>query len=43
MLLVDNALRHELGGACARLGVPLLHVLDPVLEMLHAVRRPGQT
>jgi len=34
--LVDNALRHELDEACARLGVPLLHVLDPVLEMLQA-------
>jgi len=34
--LVDDALRHELDSACARLGVPLLHVLDPVLEMLQA-------
>ncbi|MGO9818981.1 MAG: pyruvate, water dikinase regulatory protein [Acidocella sp.] len=34
--LVDDALRHELDEACARLGVPLLHVLDPVLEMLQA-------
>ncbi|WP_183266595.1 pyruvate, water dikinase regulatory protein [Acidocella aromatica] len=34
--LVDNALRHELDEACARLGVKLLHVLDPVLEMLQA-------
>jgi regulator of PEP synthase PpsR (kinase-PPPase family) len=34
--LVDDALRHELDAACARLGVPLLHVLDPVLEMLQA-------
>lgn len=34
--LVDDALRHELDGACARLGVPLLHVLDPLLEMLQA-------
>ncbi len=34
--LVDDALRHELDSACARLGLPLLHVLDPVLEMLQA-------
>ncbi|MCB5944170.1 pyruvate, water dikinase regulatory protein [Acidocella sp. KAb 2-4] len=34
--LVDQALRHELDSACARMGVPLLHVLDPVLEMLQA-------
>ena len=34
--LVDEALRHELDAVCARLGVPLLHVLDPVLEMLQA-------
>jgi [pyruvate, water dikinase]-phosphate phosphotransferase / [pyruvate, water dikinase] kinase len=34
--LVDDALRHELDEACARLGVKLLHVLDPVLEMLQA-------
>ena len=34
--LVDNALRHELDEACARLGVKLLHVLDPVLEVLQA-------
>lgn len=34
--LVDDALRHELDAACARLGVPLMHVLDPLLEMLQA-------
>ncbi|WP_298216702.1 pyruvate, water dikinase regulatory protein [Acidocella sp.] len=34
--LVDDALRHELDAACARLGVPLLHVLDPLMEMLQA-------
>jgi regulator of PEP synthase PpsR (kinase-PPPase family) len=34
--LVDEALRHELDSVCARLGVPLLHVLDSVLEMLQA-------
>ncbi len=34
--LVDEALRHELDAACARLGVPLMHVLDPLLEMLQA-------
>ncbi len=46
--LVDNALRHELDEACARLGVKLLHVLDPVLEMLQtefgapAKHKPGR-
>ncbi|MBU6425899.1 MAG: kinase/pyrophosphorylase [Rhodospirillales bacterium] len=34
--LVDDALRHELDAACARMGVPLQHVLDPLLEMLQA-------
>jgi regulator of PEP synthase PpsR (kinase-PPPase family) len=34
--LVDDALRSELDAACARLGVKLLHVLDPVLELLQA-------
>ncbi len=34
--LVDDALRHELDDACARMGVPLQHVLDPLLEMLQA-------
>jgi len=34
--LVDEALRHELDAACARMGVSLLHVLDPVLEILQA-------
>ena len=34
--LVDDALRSELDSACARLGVTVLHVLDPVLAMLQA-------
>jgi regulator of PEP synthase PpsR (kinase-PPPase family) len=34
--LLDEALRHEVDAACARLGVPLLHVLDPLLEILQA-------
>ncbi|MDE8346969.1 MAG: kinase/pyrophosphorylase [Acidocella sp.] len=34
--LVDDALRGELDSACARLGVTLLHVLDPVLAVLQA-------
>jgi regulator of PEP synthase PpsR (kinase-PPPase family) len=32
--LVDDALRGELDTACARFGVELLHVLDPVLGVL---------
>jgi len=32
--LVDRGLRAELQTACQRLGVPLVHVLDPVLGML---------
>src|ERR1700741_5486298 len=46
--LVDDALRHELDSACARLGVPLMHVLDPLLEMLQtqfgapAKHKPGR-
>jgi regulator of PEP synthase PpsR (kinase-PPPase family) len=32
--LVDEALRGELDGACGRLGIPLVHILDPVLNML---------
>ena len=34
--LVDDALRHELDTACARLGVTLLHVMDPLMDMLQA-------
>ncbi len=34
--LVDDALRGELDSACARMGITLLHVLDPVLDMLQA-------
>ena len=46
--LVDDALRHELDDACAKMGVSLLHVLDPLLEMLQAQfgspvkRKPGR-
>lgn len=46
--LVDRALRHELEQACSRLGLKLVHVLDPVLAMLQeqfgeaAMARPGQ-
>ncbi len=46
--LLDNALREELDAACARLGVPLLHVLDPLLELLQqqfgapAKHKPGR-
>ena len=32
--LVDQALRHELGEACQRLGLQLLHMLDPVFQLL---------
>jgi regulator of PEP synthase PpsR (kinase-PPPase family) len=32
--LVDEALRGELDGACGRLGIPLVHILDPILDML---------
>ncbi|HEY1858384.1 pyruvate, water dikinase regulatory protein [Acidocella sp.] len=34
--LVDDALRGELDSACARMGITLLHVLDPVLDVLQA-------
>lgn len=34
--LMDDALRHELDTATARLGVPLLHVMDPLMDMLQA-------
>ena len=46
--LVDDALRHELDSACTRMGVRLLHVLDPLMEMLQeqiglpAKHRPGR-
>jgi [pyruvate, water dikinase]-phosphate phosphotransferase / [pyruvate, water dikinase] kinase len=34
--LVDDAMRGELDTACARMGVQLMHVLDPLLELLQA-------
>src|SRR5271167_1045779 len=34
--LVDDALRGELDNASARMGVTVLHVLDPLLEVLQA-------
>ncbi len=34
--LVDDALRGELDTACARMGVTVLHVLDPLLDVLQA-------
>lgn len=34
--LVDRSLRHALEEHCARLGVPLLSPLDPVMELLQA-------
>jgi regulator of PEP synthase PpsR (kinase-PPPase family) len=34
--LVDDGLRGELDSACVRMGITLLHVLDPVLDMLQA-------
>jgi regulator of PEP synthase PpsR (kinase-PPPase family) len=34
--LVDDALRQELDASCARMGVTLLHVLDPLLAILQA-------
>jgi regulator of PEP synthase PpsR (kinase-PPPase family) len=46
--LVEQGLRAELETACHRLGVPVVHVLDPVLNMLQeqfgeaAVSRPGR-
>jgi regulator of PEP synthase PpsR (kinase-PPPase family) len=46
--LVDKALRSELDMACARLGVPIVHVLDQVMTMLsdhigeQASARPGR-
>jgi regulator of PEP synthase PpsR (kinase-PPPase family) len=46
--LVDKALRTELDMACAKLGVPIVHVLDQVMSMLQdnvgeqAASRPGR-
>jgi [pyruvate, water dikinase]-phosphate phosphotransferase / [pyruvate, water dikinase] kinase len=46
--LVDKALRGELDMACAKLGVPIVHVLDQVMSMLQdhvgeqAAARPGR-
>jgi regulator of PEP synthase PpsR (kinase-PPPase family) len=46
--LVEKGLRSELEIACHRLGVPVVHVLDPVLGMLQeqfgeaAMSRPGR-
>jgi regulator of PEP synthase PpsR (kinase-PPPase family) len=46
--LVDKAIRNELDMACAKLGVPIVHVLDQVMSMLQehvgeqATARPGR-
>ena len=46
--LVDKALRMDLDAACQRLGVPIVHVLDPVMNLLQdaigqpAGARPGR-
>jgi regulator of PEP synthase PpsR (kinase-PPPase family) len=46
--LVDKALRSEIDMACAKLGVPIVHVLDQVMSMLQdhvgeqAAARPGR-
>ncbi len=46
--LVDKALRMDLDAACLRLGVPVVHVLDPVMNLLQvaigqpAGARPGR-
>jgi regulator of PEP synthase PpsR (kinase-PPPase family) len=46
--LVDKALRSEIDMACAKLGVPIVHVLDQVMTMLQdhlgeqASARPGR-
>ncbi len=46
--LVDEALRTELSAGCERMGVKLLHTLDPVLELLQqqlgqpSRHRPGR-
>jgi regulator of PEP synthase PpsR (kinase-PPPase family) len=46
--LLDQALRGELDAACARMGVTLMHVMDPLLEVLQtqfgakAKQKPGR-
>src|ERR1700722_14411133 len=46
--LIDHALRGELELTCQRLNLPVVHVLDPVMDMLQeyigepATRRPGK-
>jgi len=46
--LVDKALRMDLDAACLRLGIPVVHVLDPVMNLLQeaigqpAGARPGR-
>ncbi len=46
--LVDRALRSDLDGTCQRLGVPVVNVLDPVMNLLQdyigeqAAARPGR-
>jgi regulator of PEP synthase PpsR (kinase-PPPase family) len=46
--LVDHALREELEQMCVRLNLPIVHVLDPVMNMLQefigvtAIHRPGR-
>jgi [pyruvate, water dikinase]-phosphate phosphotransferase / [pyruvate, water dikinase] kinase len=46
--LVDHALREELDRMCVRLNLPIVHVLDPVMNTLQeyigvtAVHRPGR-
>jgi regulator of PEP synthase PpsR (kinase-PPPase family) len=46
--LLDHALRGELDAACARMGVTLLHVMDPLLDVLQtqfgapAKQKPGR-
>ncbi len=46
--MMDRALRGDLETFCARIGIPVLHVLDPVIAMLQdqigeqAMARPGR-
>jgi len=46
--LVDHALREELEQMCVRLNLPIVHVLDPAMNMLQefigvtAIHRPGR-
>jgi [pyruvate, water dikinase]-phosphate phosphotransferase / [pyruvate, water dikinase] kinase len=46
--LVDHALREELDQMCVRLNLPIVHVLDPAMNMLQeyigvtAIHRPGR-